>query len=115
MVRSYANPELQLTTLLSIVVDLEDMQAVMEGDAENDTEHNSPEIHLERWAGLKWRAMSASHHNLQFTEQHASHMAKDYLMAGLQRVLARKNFDEEATSLILRAEEDKIMRIKAGF
>jgi len=42
-------------------------------------------------------------------------MAKDYLMAGLQRVLARKNLTKEATSLILRAEEDKIMRIKAGF
>jgi len=62
----YANPELQLTTLLSIVVDLEDMQAVMEGDAENDTEHNSPENSSRKMAGLKWRAMSASHHNLQF-------------------------------------------------
>ena len=61
MVRTYTNPELQLTTLLSIVVDLEDIQAMMEGDMDTDDEHNSPRIHLEKWVRLKRRARSALH------------------------------------------------------
>ncbi len=114
MVCTYANPELHLTSLLSIVVDLEDIQAVMEGDADTDEEHNSPRIHLERWARLKRRAMSALHYHVPFTEEDARQMAKEYLMAGLQRVLG-ENFDQETSSLILKAEEDKIVIKMAGF
>ena len=114
MVRTYANPELHLTTLLPIVVDLEDIQAVVKGDADTDEEHHSPRIRLERWALLKRRAMSALHYHVPFTEEDARQMAKEYLMAGLQRVL-RENFDQEERSLILKAEEDVIVLKKAGF
>jgi len=114
MVRTYANPELQLTTLLPIVVDLEDIQAMMEGDADTDEEHNSPRDHLERWACLKRRSMSALHYHVPFTEEDACQMAKEYLMAGLHRVLG-ENLDQEESSLTLKAEEDKIVFEKAGF
>jgi len=102
-----------LTTLLSIVVDLEDIQSVMEGDADTDEEHNLPRIHLERWTRLKQRAMLALHHHVPFTED-ARQMAKEYLMAELQRVLG-ENFDQEKRSLFLEAEEDMIDFNRAGF
>ena len=114
MVRTYVNPELHLTTLLPVVVDLEDIQAVIEGDAETDEEHNLPRIHLERWARLKRRAMSALHYHVPYTEEDARQMAREYLMAGLQRVLG-ENFDQEKRSLELKAEEDRIVFKKAGF
>jgi hypothetical protein len=87
---------------------------MMEGEADTDEEHNSPRIHLERWARLKRRAMSALHYHVPFREDDACQMAMEYLMAGLQRVLVEK-FDQEEISLTLRAEEEKIVLIRAGF
>ena len=104
--------KLHLTTLLSIVVDLEDIHALMEGEA--GTVKDSPQIHLERWARLKSRATSALHYPVQFTEADVPRMAKEYLMAGLQRVLG-EDFDHETRSLTLKAEEDKIVLRQAGF
>jgi len=114
MVRTYTNPELHLTTLLSIVVDLEDIQAMIEGDADPDEEHNSPQIHLERWARLKRRAMSALHYHIPYTEEDAHQIAKEYLTAGLQRVLG-EDLDQEERSLILKEEENRVMIRSAGF
>jgi len=94
------------------VVDLEDIQAVMEAGADTEQGHNSPQIHLERWALLKGRAMSA-YYQVQFTEEDRP-IAKEYLMAELQRVLG-EDFDQEESSLILKAEEDKIVYSRAGF
>ena len=106
MVRTSANPELHLTTPLSIVVDLEDIQAMMEGDADTDEEHDDPpQIHLERWDLWKRRAMSALHYHVPFKEEDARQTAKEYLIAGLQRVLGEK-FDQEKSSLRLKDEED---------
>jgi len=115
MVRTHINPELHLTTLLSIVVDLEDIQAMIEGDADPDEQHNSPQIHLERWARLKRRAMSALHYsNVPSTEEDAHQIAKEYLTAGLQRVLG-EDLDQEKSSLILKEEENRVMFKMAGF
>jgi len=86
----------------------------MEGNADTDEEHNLPQIHLERWAYLKRRAMSALHYHVPFTEEDARQMAKEYLMSGLQRVLG-ENFDHEKSSLILKEEEDMIVFKSAGF
>jgi len=93
------------------VVDLEDIQAMMEGDADTAQEDNSPQIHLERWASLKRWAMSALHYQIPFTGEGACQMAKDYFMAGLQQ----EHFDQEKRSLLLKAEEDKIVFQRAGF
>jgi len=114
MVRTHTNPELHLITLLSKVVDLEDLQAMIEGDADPDEEHNSPQIHLERWARLKRRAMSALHYHVPYTEEDAHQIAKEYLMAGLQRVLG-EDLDQEKSSLILKEEENRVMLKRAGF
>lgn len=114
MVRTHANPEFHLTTpAVYIVVDLEDIQAVMEDDADTN---NSPRIHLERWARLKRQAMSALRYRVQFTEdsEDACPMAREYLAADLQRV-SGENFDQKKRSLILKAEEDKIVFKEAGF
>jgi len=86
----------------------------MEDDADTDEEHNSPRIHLEKWARLKRQAMSALRYHVQFTEGDACPMAKEYLMAGLQRVLG-ENFDQKKRSLVLKREEDKIVSKTAGF
>jgi len=83
----------------------------MEGEAE---EHNLPQVHLESWACLKRRAMSALHYHVPFTEEDARQTAKEYLMVGLQRVSVEK-FDQEGISLILKAEEDMLVLGRAGF
>jgi hypothetical protein len=113
MVRTYANSELLLTTLLPIVVDLEDIQAMMEVE-DTEEEHNVPQIYLESWACVKRRAMSALHYHVPFMEEDVRQTAKEYLMVGLQRVSV-ENFDQEKSSLILKGEEDMLVLTRAGF
>lgn len=114
MVRTHTHPELHLTTLLSIVVDLEDIQAMIEGYADPGEEHSSPQIHLKRWARLKRRAMSALHYHIPYTEEDAHQIAKEYLTAGLQRVLG-EDLDQEKSSLILKEDENRVIIKRAGF
>lgn len=100
-----------MTTLLPIVVDLDDISDILHQHKDVDDQHDPPLINVEKWARLKHQAISASRYHVpSVSEGDDLGTAMEYLTEKFRCIRPGKEFSQalQATSCALKRQEDRI-------